>query len=396
MACSVFVQFEYAQKDCWERLGDSLLSPLRKGFGYTIWNCQTNERTERVAVTAWAVFALTLWLIPTLIGLAMHCFSATRSARLKQTDPSIPHLPSSPTVQKVVSPVVPPTKKLPPKSAPVLPDLLSQKQSRCAKIFEILKKGIDSETQQKFNGDQKKELRKELTKLINAMPALAIVPHIEDLSGLLFNRPTYIDHGFFQLSQDVQKLCYDYYQKRENAEKAVNKLIDKSISPKFQEALFVHLRSLSHFKFIIERILQWRAYKELHTFFFRYPWKDYIAMMDLILSCPNVTVSNFDEEKPSAVIFTYEVLSCLSKLKTNGSLKSFDLINYLKRYSKMKNMVGEEIDHEGRKAAMMQLGAAMKELGSSEEEVARIRNQLAYIIKGEQLFQCFEVALQGV
>lgn len=81
MSGLIFTRFESDISDNWERVGDFLLCPLQSGFGCTVWDSQKNERTERIANIAWAIFALTIWLIPTLIGLAMYHISKTHTSQ---------------------------------------------------------------------------------------------------------------------------------------------------------------------------------------------------------------------------------------------------------------------------------------------------------------------------
>lgn len=77
MYSATYMRFQNSDQDCWEKIGDCLLTPLHKGMGHSEWNFLWDEQTQRVAEVAWAVFALTLWIVPTLIGLAMYRISTT-------------------------------------------------------------------------------------------------------------------------------------------------------------------------------------------------------------------------------------------------------------------------------------------------------------------------------
>lgn len=74
---SLKIQFEGTQPDNWERLSNCLLAPLRVGLGYKIWDAKTNSTTQKVASVCMAIFAFTLWLVPTLLGLLAWKISKT-------------------------------------------------------------------------------------------------------------------------------------------------------------------------------------------------------------------------------------------------------------------------------------------------------------------------------
>lgn len=76
----IFVRFENVEADCCEKFGDFLLQPLQRGFGYSIWDAKTNRQTQQIAACVYAIFAFTLCIIPTLVGLAMYAFSKSHSA----------------------------------------------------------------------------------------------------------------------------------------------------------------------------------------------------------------------------------------------------------------------------------------------------------------------------
>lgn len=86
MCISIRVQFENVQQDRWEKGSNCLLAPLRIGLGYKIWDARTNAITAKVASICMAIFAFTIWLIPTLFGLAAWKISKTHQQNLRSME----------------------------------------------------------------------------------------------------------------------------------------------------------------------------------------------------------------------------------------------------------------------------------------------------------------------
>lgn len=63
--------------DNWEKASNLLLSPMRRGLGYQIWDAKNDQTTKKAANVALAILSFTLLLIPTLIGLALWKISKT-------------------------------------------------------------------------------------------------------------------------------------------------------------------------------------------------------------------------------------------------------------------------------------------------------------------------------
>lgn len=65
--------------DCWESAGNFLMSPLHEGFGATIYAYEKGivSITERTARIACMIFACTIWLPLTLLGIAAYVISKT-------------------------------------------------------------------------------------------------------------------------------------------------------------------------------------------------------------------------------------------------------------------------------------------------------------------------------
>lgn len=76
---SVRLRFEAQNADSCEKTSNCLLAPFRMGLGYRIWNGKTNTLTAKVSSICMAIFAYTIWLLPTLIGLALCKISKTHS-----------------------------------------------------------------------------------------------------------------------------------------------------------------------------------------------------------------------------------------------------------------------------------------------------------------------------
>lgn len=101
---SYLVRFDKAEVDFWEQAGNFLLLPIQMGLGYTIWNVETTEETLRTYNIATTIFACTLWILPTIAGLAMYSISKTHRAHyvaflkflFKQADPPSTVPPSPP------------------------------------------------------------------------------------------------------------------------------------------------------------------------------------------------------------------------------------------------------------------------------------------------------------
>lgn len=74
---SLRLQFKGVDADPCEKASNCLLGPLRYGLGYRSWDGKINSVTVKVACVCMAIFAVTLWLIPTLIGLALWKISKT-------------------------------------------------------------------------------------------------------------------------------------------------------------------------------------------------------------------------------------------------------------------------------------------------------------------------------
>lgn len=74
---SMRFQFEGVNADPCEKLSNCLLAPLRIGFGYRKWDEEKHALTTKVASICMAIFAFTIWLVPTLIGLILWKFSKT-------------------------------------------------------------------------------------------------------------------------------------------------------------------------------------------------------------------------------------------------------------------------------------------------------------------------------
>lgn len=74
---SVRYHFEGVKADSCENASNCLLAPFRIGLGYKIWEANDNSLTIKIASVCMAIFAFTIWLLPTLIGLAVWKISKT-------------------------------------------------------------------------------------------------------------------------------------------------------------------------------------------------------------------------------------------------------------------------------------------------------------------------------
>lgn len=74
---AVRFHFKGVKGDGCEKASNCLLQPLRVGLGYRSWDVNSNALTSKTVRVCMAIFAFTIYLLPTLIGLALWKISKT-------------------------------------------------------------------------------------------------------------------------------------------------------------------------------------------------------------------------------------------------------------------------------------------------------------------------------